>query len=217
MDALGIVKRADGPAIATDKKSRILGWNAAARELFEDADGKHVVGKPFHTALDVRDASGNRIDFSQIPLHQMVTRGEPVQGFEIAARKKTGETVRLLVSVVVVLGPRKVDWEVVYLLRPIFRRRKADEVIERFLANPANGRHVLDRNGSENGKNVPDLTRRQSDVLRLLAQGLSNEEIAKTLFLSVFTVRSHVQSLLEKLGVHSKVEAVSRAFRDRLI
>lgn len=49
------------------------------------------------------------------------------------------------------------------------------------------------------------------------AQGHNNEEIAGTLFLSVFTVRSHIQSILEKMGVHSKVEAVSRAFRDRLI
>ena len=64
---------------------------------------------------------------------------------------------------------------------------------------------------------MPDLTRRQSEVLRLLAQGHNNEEIAGTLFLSVFTVRSHIQSILEKMGVHSKVEAVSRAFRDRLI
>jgi DNA-binding CsgD family transcriptional regulator len=217
MNALQIVKRADGPAIATDKRSRILGWNASARELFEHADGKQVVGKRLHSVLDVRDASGNRIDFSQMPLHQMVTRGEPIQGFEIEAKKKTGEAVRLLVSVVVVLGPQKAKWEVVYLLRPIFRRRKADEVIERVLANPANGRHALDRSGTANEKKVPDLTRRQADVLRLLAQGLSNEEIAKTLFLSVFTVRSHVQSILEKLGVHSKVEAVSRAFRDGLI
>jgi len=217
MNAREIVKRADGPAIATDKKSQVLCWNASARELFEHTDAKQVIGKPLHSALDVRDAFGNRLDFSQIPLHQMVIRGEPIQGFEIEAKKKGGQPVRLLLSVVVVLGRRKTEWEVVYLLRPILRRRKADEVIERVLANPPNGRHVLDRTGSENGKNVPNLTRRQSDVLRLLAQGLSNEEIAKSLFLSVFTVRSHVQSILEKLEVHSKVEAVSRAFRDRLI
>jgi DNA-binding CsgD family transcriptional regulator len=185
--------------------------------LFEHPDSRQVLGKPLHSVMDVRDAFGNRLNFLQMPFHQMVTRGEPIQGFEIEAKKKSGEPVRLLVSVVVVLGRKKSEWEVVYLLRPIFRRRKADEVIERLLANPTNGRHALDRNGSEEEKNVPDLTRRQSDVLRLLAQGYSNEEIAKTLFLSVFTVRSHVQSILEKLGVHSKVEAVSRAFRDRLI
>ncbi len=219
MNALQIVKRADGPAIATDKKGRILGWNAPAKELFEYRDdrARRVIGKLLHTALNVRDAFGNRLDLAHMPLHQMVTRGEPIQGFEIQAAKESGESVRLLVSVVVILGPKKSVWEVVYLLRPIFRRRKVDEVIERFLANPPDSRHALDRKGTADEKNVPDLTRRQSDVLRLLAQGYSNEEIAKRLFLSVFTVRSHVQSILEKLGVHSKVEAVSRAFRDGLI
>jgi len=169
------------------------------------------------TVLDAKDVFGNRLDFAQMPYYQMATRGEPVSGFEIDARKQGGETIRLLVSVVVVLGPKKAECHLVYLLRPILRRRKADEVIERVLANPANGRHVLDRAPSENGEMVPDLTRRQTDVLKLLAQGLNNEEIAKKLFLSVYTVRSHVQSILDKLEVHSKVEAVSRAFRERLI
>ena len=149
----------------------------------------------------------------------MATRGEQIHGFEIDAKKKCGGLLRLMVSVVVVLGTKRGQYDLVYLLRPILRRRKADEVIERVLASPAHGRHILDRsNGDGNGSNgVPELTRRQGEVLRLLAQGQNNEEIANALCLSVFTVRSHVQSILENLGVHSKVEAVSRAFRERLI
>ena len=51
------------------------------------------------------------------------------------------------------------------------------------------------------------LTKREQDVLRLVASGLSNEAMASQLILSLHTVRPHVQSILCKLGVHSKLEA----------
>jgi two-component system, NarL family, response regulator LiaR len=51
------------------------------------------------------------------------------------------------------------------------------------------------------------LTKRERDVLRLVASGLSNEAMASQLVLSLHTVRTHVQSILSKLGVHSKLEA----------
>jgi DNA-binding NarL/FixJ family response regulator len=55
------------------------------------------------------------------------------------------------------------------------------------------------------------LTKREREVLRLVASGLSNEAIASRLILSLHTVRTHVQSILSKLGVHSKLEAAACA------
>jgi DNA-binding NarL/FixJ family response regulator len=46
-----------------------------------------------------------------------------------------------------------------------------------------------------------------------MAEGLQNKEIAQRLEISVATVRNHVHNLLEKLGVHSKLEAISLAYR----
>jgi DNA-binding NarL/FixJ family response regulator len=57
------------------------------------------------------------------------------------------------------------------------------------------------------------LTPRELDVLRYLADGASTEHIAGELLISKATVRSHVKSLLAKLGVHSRVEAVSLFLR----
>lgn len=62
-----------------------------------------------------------------------------------------------------------------------------------------------------------DLTDREREVLGLLARGYANKVIAAELFLSVNTVRNYVQSLLAKLGAHSKLEAVSTAVREGLI
>ncbi len=62
-----------------------------------------------------------------------------------------------------------------------------------------------------------ELTAREQEILRLIAEGLTNGAIAKRLFISVNTVRNHVQSVLSKLDAHSKLEALSIAIRDGLI
>jgi DNA-binding NarL/FixJ family response regulator len=62
-----------------------------------------------------------------------------------------------------------------------------------------------------------DLTRREREVMNLLAKGLSNQSIADQLVLSVHTIRNHVQSVLAKLHAHSKLEAVAIAAREGLL
>jgi len=61
------------------------------------------------------------------------------------------------------------------------------------------------------------LTPRELDVLRLVAQGLANKEIAAELDLSAHTVKYHLASVLAKLGARSRTEAVSRGIRTGLL
>jgi ATP/maltotriose-dependent transcriptional regulator MalT len=77
--------------------------------------------------------------------------------------------------------------------------RLAYEVIDRLTA-------VLDRAEAE-------LTERELDVLRLVAEGLSNADVADRLVLSPRTVHSHLRSIFTKLGVSSRTAAVHEAAR----
>jgi DNA-binding NarL/FixJ family response regulator len=61
------------------------------------------------------------------------------------------------------------------------------------------------------------LTQRERDVLRLLADGLSNEEIGKALFISPETVRTHVRKAMAKLDADTRTQAVATALRQSLI
>jgi two-component system NarL family response regulator len=63
----------------------------------------------------------------------------------------------------------------------------------------------------------PGLTVREMQVLRLMAQSKSNKDIAATLFISENTVKNHVRNILEKLHLHSRMEAVTYAWRKRLL
>ena len=70
------------------------------------------------------------------------------------------------------------------------------------------GRHLED---AERARVARTLTQREQDVLRLLARGADSKTIASRLGLSVHTARDHIQSILEKLDAHSRIEAVVRA------
>jgi DNA-binding NarL/FixJ family response regulator len=64
---------------------------------------------------------------------------------------------------------------------------------------------------------APKLTDREMEVLRLVARGMNNRDIAKELFISENTVKNHVRNILEKLQIHSRMEAVMIAVREKLI
>jgi DNA-binding NarL/FixJ family response regulator len=64
---------------------------------------------------------------------------------------------------------------------------------------------------------APTLTSRELEVLKLVAKGMSNREIADDLFISENTVKNHVRNILEKLHLHSRMEAVIYAVRERLL
>ncbi|WP_369055065.1 response regulator [Kineococcus terrestris] len=64
---------------------------------------------------------------------------------------------------------------------------------------------------------APRLSPRELDVLRLLARGMANREIAGQLGISENTVKNHVRNLLEKLQLHSRMEAVVYAVREKIV
>jgi DNA-binding NarL/FixJ family response regulator len=64
---------------------------------------------------------------------------------------------------------------------------------------------------------IQTLTRRERELLGLLANGWSNRRIAQECLLSLHTVRTRVQNILVKLGVHSKLEAAAFAFQHGLV
>jgi len=64
---------------------------------------------------------------------------------------------------------------------------------------------------------APRLTAREMEVLRLVARGMNNRDIAHELFISENTVKNHVRNMLEKLQLHSRMEAVVYAVREKLL
>jgi DNA-binding NarL/FixJ family response regulator len=113
-----------------------------------------------------------------------------------------------------------------YLLKEVDPTEVADAIRRvqsgQALVPPAMASRLLEEFASLSAKPgprtlAPRLTDRELEVLRQLAQGLSNREIGKALFISENTVKNHVRNILEKLHLHSRVEAVIYAVREKML
>jgi DNA-binding NarL/FixJ family response regulator len=71
--------------------------------------------------------------------------------------------------------------------------------------------------GWEDKENRYNLSPREKEVLRLITQGFGNAEISEKLFISPFTVETHIRNIFHKLDVHDRQKLVVKAFRDRIV
>ncbi len=103
----------------------------------------------------------------------------------------------------------------------VLKEAPMDDLIRALLSVASGGTYVdpvlAGTLASSMGSKSTQLTQRERDVLRLLADGLSNEEIGKRLFISAETVRTHVRKAMDKLDADTRTQAVARALRDQLI
>ncbi len=99
------------------------------------------------------------------------------------------------------------------LLAPEVTRR----VIEQFVRSPASPEAGMPSPATPSPEAIGDLSDRELEVLQHMARGLSNQEIAKELFVSATTVKTHVSHILTKLGVRDRVQAVVEAYESGIV
>ena len=71
--------------------------------------------------------------------------------------------------------------------------------------------------GPQAADRLPSLTKREREILRMLADGMRNDQVARELSISPLTVRTHVKNAMEKLEADTRTQAVARALRESLI
>ncbi len=150
----------------------------------------------------------------------MMLRRELVRTRDLLVRTKDGREVWASISTILVPSSRRDLWALVHLFRDVSRQKAMERLVEQLLS-------IVAKLSLSRGPDPPvplahspppmDLTRRERDVLRLLASGASTQNIAKKLFISPSAARNHVRHILTKLQVHSRLEAVALALRNGLI
>ena len=206
-DLLDLLSSGDPPAFATDSRERIVFWNRGAAAVL-GRRSEEALGRRCFEVVCGRDVFGNRLCYQNCTVSAMARASEPVSGFELRVPPPgAGAPALVHVTILRVPGPRPDLFTLVHVLQPIDEAARTARALEPLsaLARPS----VPLTPPAE----APPLTPREMEVLRHVASGLQNKEIAEKLGLSLATVRNHVHNSLEKLDVHSKLEMVALAFR----
>lgn len=182
----------------------IVFWNAAAERI----TGQHasgVLGKQCYDVIGGTDFLGRCFCRRDCNTISCVRRGEAVEHYDVLARPSPGVRLWVNVSIISLLSAEYDEPVAVHVFRDVGARRRESELLagDTFaaVAGGAPGAPVVEAV-------PPQLTAREIDVLRLLAGGATVRAIAEQLVVTRATARNHIENLMGKLGVHSRLEAV---------
>lgn len=202
MNTLGAT--ADG-MVAVAPGGRILTWNEGAATLL-GFSSEEVVGRTCFEVFGWLDRCGNPICSAFCPHCRASDTDEIVQTRDVIARAKSGRTVWLSVSTLVPPPELRGDCRLIHLFREVGLPPELERLVAERLQPESAGAAEL-AIAPETIAALGRLTPREREVLQLIADGADTKEIAQRLTLSLTTVRNHVQNILSKLGVHTKLEA----------
>ena len=199
---------ADG-VCGVNGSGKIALWTPSAEEIL-GYSAREVMGRLSCEVFVERDGLGNRLCYRGCHVLTLVEQREPVQYVAMATRTKAGKPVWLDISILVVPSARPDGSSTLHLFRDVTVSKEIEALVRKHLAQaqPA---------VRPEAARSPALTRRELEILRLIASGATTRTMAERLRVTPTTVRNHVQNVLGKLGVHSRLEAAAYATRHRLL
>ena len=200
------------PAFATSSGLRILAWNSAAERTLGHSP-TDVIGEQCYEVLEATDGMGDSFCGRKCPLLVTLDQGEPIDSVELWIRCADRSRISATASVFAVPDTETLQSTLVHILSPTEVRQDTDAPLSAGDDEPL----IPPTNSGANSQIIYSLTDRETQVLQLLAQGKGTHTMADDLYISPATVRSHIQSITNKLDVHTRLQAVIVANRRRLI
>jgi PAS domain S-box-containing protein len=216
-EAIDLLSKSGEAAFAIDSTDRIVYWNKGCETLL-GFEAQKVLGKHCFDVMGGRDVNGNVYCFRNCPVADQARQSDedddPVKPFFLHVKDKAGVERNLHVSMFAVAAVRPALSAVIHVVR---ENESVPAPVEKELAQAAAEAPAARWPMTTGPGNAVELTTREKEILRCLAEGMSTSAIAEKLFIAPVTVRNHVQSILQKLDVHTKLAAVVFAYRHQLI
>lgn len=214
-ETLERIARSGQAVFAIDSSDRIILWNGKCERVL-GRKSRDVLGKKCYEVLAGRDVHGNVYCYRNCPVAFQAREkpSDPVQKFSLSVELGKSGPKWFEISLFAIPSYHPALSTVVHVIR---ESRKRPSALERGLA--AEAKPPADQlwpMTAETGT-LAELTNREREILRGLSEGLSTAALAKKLSIAPVTVRNHVQSILQKLEVHTKLAAVALAYQHGLI
>ncbi len=220
--------RRAAPAIRTadalcgvDADYRIVAWNTAAEQLF-GVSASEAIGKPCYEIVSGKDTQGQPICQRGCHPMRLASRGQPVSAMPMDRTGPAGEPQALLCETFTLpsyKSPRVGGPVLFHTFWPNRDRTQLQSLLHRLtdVLQQAGSPVATPSEPSPAAQADSQLTPRETEVLRLLRQGLSTRDIAARIGVSADTARTHVQNLRLKLRARTRLQAVAAAEQRKLL
>ena len=204
-------------AFAVDASGNIVAWNCAAEVMFGVAAAE-AVGKRCGEIIRGMDECGP-VCSAECTVQQAVRKHHPVGNFDLQVETANGRQW-CNISVLIVNEARSTVPCSIHIVRQIDVRKRLELLVRDFVVT---GTGMLPEQATSliSSAHTParqtELSDRELGVLGLLAKGATTTAVAEQLHISRTTVNNHIQHILRKLDVHTRLEAIRRAERAGLI
>jgi PAS domain S-box-containing protein len=202
-----VLKGAGEAGFAIGPDGSIRFWNSLAEKLL-GSSAESVHGRYCFEVIQGTSTGSEPVCGRECSVLELARQGKPMPSFDLEASTGALPCSRW-VNVSTLVAPTARSYIVIHLVRDINARKRLEQVTRKFLQEVCTltGHEVEEILASPGPPHSP-LTGRERQVLDLLAQGVSTNEIAHDLSISRATVRNHIQHSLVKLHAHSRMEAV---------
>lgn len=207
---------ADG-AFVIDEDLRILYWNTAAEAIL-GFNSEDVAGQFCYQLLHGYDEGKRLICNARCQVMKLAMKSKPVPNYDIHMRTRQGNRRWLNMSVFTYKLNNTYGKKVIVHLFHDLKHKEVDEKVLNHLVEVVNRFQDVPQENRDTVAPLPvKLTPREREVLSLLASGNGTKDIAEFLSISINTVRNHIQHILEKLQVHTRLEAVAITIKHHLL
>jgi PAS domain S-box-containing protein len=187
----------------------IVHWDQRMESL-SGVLSEEALGKPCYETVMGEGEGGQPICAHGCALMHLARAHQPVSSYEMRIRTRSGQKRWVSASNLTIEtedGPY-----LVHLFRDSQGTHDTLEMARGLIQLSSKGDTPVHRR-----KDVPALTPRQLEVLKLLSEGKSAREIGSELYLSQATIRNHIRALLQALGAHSQLEVLAKAREMRIL
>src|SRR5215831_19225147 len=204
-DVKRLVESTADAAFAVDGAGLIVAWNAAA-EVLLGKKASETIDRPCRDIIHGMDECGS-VCSENCTVRQAVQNRNQVGNFDLQIETPNG-TQWCNVSVLVTDVANSTHPYAIHIVREVDTRKRLEMLMRDFVV--AETKLPVDevknvRSAARSPIKEADLTRREIEILRLLAKGHTTEAIADELHISRTTVNNHVQSILRKLNAHNRL------------
>jgi PAS domain S-box-containing protein len=207
---------ADG-AFVINQDQTVLYWNQAAQNILGYPPST-VVGRPCYELLRGCNDKGQAVCHNQCRIMTTLQAGTAITNYDVVACTHSGGSRWINISILTTSsGPPQADTLIIHLFRDATEAHQNQQLVTQMFNAIDDYTIAGTHSAAVPDAGQPQLTRREAEVLTLLARGYSTKEIGTALSITTATVRNHIQRILNTLQVHSRLEAVIYALEHRLI